>query len=173
MAWRRRASGFQALKDVITVSGQNLQRNFTLKLGTLQETITVSFDPLKGRDIARRDVAEEEVPMPAPKECVASAAGGRIVPPKKIRDVAPIYPVALRGTGTERNGGDGRPHWRWTATSTDISVVGDAHPELAHCGDRGGARLALTQTLLNCQPVEVTMTITTNFKGDADRASAR
>ena len=45
--WPRgdRASGFQEVKDVITISGQNLQRNVALKLGTLQETITVSFDP--------------------------------------------------------------------------------------------------------------------------------
>ena len=40
-ASRSKGMGFQSLKDTVTVSGQNLQRNYTLKLGTLQETITV------------------------------------------------------------------------------------------------------------------------------------
>ena len=33
--------GFQSLKDSIAVSGRNLQRSYTLKLGTLQETVNV------------------------------------------------------------------------------------------------------------------------------------
>ena len=36
--------GFQPLKDGVTVSGQNVQRNYTLKLGTLQETINIVDD---------------------------------------------------------------------------------------------------------------------------------
>ena len=105
----------------------------------------------------------KEVPMPAPKECVPSSAGGRIVPPKKIRDVAPIYPVALRGTGTGgtvvmegRIGMDGYVG--------DIRLIGDAHPELTHSAIAAVRDWRFTQTLLNCQPVEVTMTITTTFR---------
>jgi hypothetical protein len=158
--------GFQTLEDVITISGRNLQRNIALKLGTLQETITVGFSP---SDKAVDDRAPQppprvkEGPMPAPKECVASAAGGRIVPPRKIRDVSPVYPVALRGTGTAgtvlmegRIGLDGY--------IGDIRIIGDAHPELVHAAIAAVRDWRYTQTLLNCQPVEVTMTITTNFK---------
>ena len=77
--------------------------------------------------------------------------------------MAPIYPVALRGTGTGgtvvmegRIGLDGY--------IGDIRVIGDAHPELAHSAIAAVRDWRFTQTLLNCQPVEVTMTITTNFK---------
>ena len=74
----------------------------------------------------------------------------------------PVYPVALRGTGTGgtvvmegRIGLDGY--------IGDIRIIGDAHPELAHSAIAAVRDWRFTQTLLNCQPVEVTMTITTNF----------
>lgn len=161
-----RGLGFQEVKDVITISGRNLQRNIALKLGTLQETITVTFNPAEGPGDARAPQPAprvKEVELKAPKECVASSAGGQIVPPKKIRDVAPIYPVALRGTGTSgtvvmeaRIGTDGYVN--------DIRLIGDAQPELAHSAIAAVRDWRYTQTLLNCQPVEVTMTVTTNFK---------
>ncbi len=160
-----RALGFQEVKDVIGISGRNLQRNVALRLGSLQETIFVSFDPAeKAGDRAPQAAARiKEVPMPAPKECVPSSAGGRIVPPKKIRDVAPIYPVALRGSGTGgtvvmegRIGLDGYVG--------DIRIISEEHPELTHSAIAAVRDWRFTQTLLNCQPVEVTMTITTTFR---------
>jgi beta-lactamase regulating signal transducer with metallopeptidase domain len=160
-----RGIGFQEVKDVVSISGRNLQRDIALKLGTLQETITVTFNPAEGPgDVRAPQPAPrvKEVELKAPKECVASSAGGQIVPPKKIRDVAPIYPVPLRGTGTSgtvvmeaRIGTDGYVN--------DLRLIGDAHPELAHAAIAAVRDWRYTQTLLNCQPVEVTMTVTTNF----------
>ena len=122
--------GFQPVKDTVTLAGQNLQRNITLKVGSLTETITVGFST---SDVAAGDQKPptiKEVPARARQECVASAAGGQIVPPRKLRDVYPQYPAALRGTGTggivvmqARLGVDGYVR--------DIQIVGDAHPELA------------------------------------------
>lgn len=161
-----RSIGFQDLKDAVAISGRNLQRNITLKLGTLQETITVSFNPADpGGDSRSPQPAAQvkEVPMPAPKECAASASGGQILAPRKIRNMNPVYPAALRGTGTGgtvlmegRIGLDGYVG--------DIRIIGDAHPELAQAAIAAVREWRYTQTLLNCQPVEVTMTITTNFK---------
>jgi protein TonB len=101
--------------------------------------------------------------MKAPKECVASSSGGRIVPPKKIRDVAPMYPVALRGSRTAGTvemeatiGTDGYVN--------DIRVTGDAHPELVHSAIAAVRDWRFTPTLLNCQPVEVTMTVSATFR---------
>jgi beta-lactamase regulating signal transducer with metallopeptidase domain len=161
-----RALGFKEIKDVIVVSGRNVQRNVALTIGSLQETITVGFDPNeRAADNRAPQQAPrlKEVPMPAPKECVPTSAGGRIVPPKKIRDVVPIYPVALRGTGTggtvvmeARIGTDGYVN--------DLRVIGDAHPELVDSAITAVRDWRYTQTLLNCQPIEVTMTVTTNFR---------
>jgi len=156
--------GFQSLKEAITVSGQNLQRNYTLKLGTLQETVTLAFNP---RDTA----AEPANDTPSlgklyevkKSECVASTEGGRIKPPKKIRDARPYYPTALRGAWTEgtvkmkaRIGLDG--------FVADVALVGDAQPDLAQSAIAAVREWRYTETLLNCAPVEVTMDVTVNFE---------
>jgi TonB family protein len=160
-----KAIGFQALKDAIAVKGQNLQRSYSLKLGTLQETITVRFDPnaTPNKNAPEKPPVVREVPMPARKECIAVPSGGQIRPPRKVRDVVPRYPRALEGTGTEgvvvmqaRIDREG-----YTA---DISVVGDAQPDLAQAAIDAVRDWRFTETLLNCQPVDVTMTITTNFR---------
>ena len=157
--------GFQGLKDVVTVSGQNLQRNYTLKLGTLQETIIVTDD---GREHGAPAVKERTTPPRG--ECAASGVGGQIKPPKKIRDVAPIYPASLRGTGTTsvvqlkgRIALDGY--------LTDISVEGEAHPEMASSAVAALREWQFTETLLNCQPVDVVMNISVTFKGMGSSAT--
>jgi TonB family protein len=165
-ALHARALGFQEVKDAVTIAGRNVQRSVALKLGKLEETIFVSFDPTeKAADNAAPQPAPriKEVAMPAAKECTPSSAGGRIVPPKKIRDVAPIYPAALRGTGTggtvvmeARLGVDGYV--------TDIRVIGEAHPELTHSAIAAVRDWRFTPTLLNCQAVEPAITITTSFR---------
>jgi beta-lactamase regulating signal transducer with metallopeptidase domain len=164
-AFAARGLGFQTFEDNIAVAGQNLQRHVALKLGRLQETINVDFNPTDAGSSDERAPAAvvKEVPMPARKECVPSSSGGRIVPPRKIRDVWPIYPVALRGTGTEgtvvlegRIGVDGYVG--------DIHVVGDAHPELAQSAITAVRQWRFTETLLNCTPAEPLMMITTTFK---------
>jgi hypothetical protein len=72
--------------------------------------------------------------------------------------------VNLRGTGTNatvvlqgRIALDG--------FITDISVVGDAHPDFANAAITAVREWYYSETLLNCAPVEPGMTITTNFKG--------
>ena len=156
--------GFQPIKDVLTINRQNAQRDFTLKVGTLQETIHIRVD---ANDAGRQNppdtpVVSAEVPMPARKECVASPEGGRIVPPKKVRDVKPYYPTALRGTGTEgtvqlqaRIGSDGYV--------AEVSVIGDAQPDLAQSAVAAVREWRYTETLLNCTPVDVMMNVTVNF----------
>ncbi len=83
-----------------------------------------------------------------------------------MRDFAPTYPVNLRGTGTSgavvmqgRIALDGY--------ITDIRVVGDAHPDLANAAVAAVREWHYSETLLNCAPVEVGMTITANFKSTA------
>jgi beta-lactamase regulating signal transducer with metallopeptidase domain len=160
-----RGNGFQPIKDVLTVAGQNLQRNYGLKLGTLQETITVSFTPAEASRQPVQDTPTLGKPFtpPAKRECVASPEGGRIVPPKKIRDAYPYYPSALRGTWSEgtvvmeaRIGLDGYV--------ADVRIIGEAQPDLAQSAIAAVREWRFTETLLNCAPVDVMMTVTVNFK---------
>jgi beta-lactamase regulating signal transducer with metallopeptidase domain len=154
-----KGNGFRVTNDTVAISGQNLQRNYTLRIGTLAETVTVRDS---GGETKPSTIRERLTP---PKtECVASDAGGQIKPPKKLRDFAPIYPASLRGSGTAgvvilsgRIGLDGY--------ITDINVLREVHPELASAAVFAVREWAYSETLLNCQPVEVGMTITVNFEG--------
>lgn len=160
-----RGNGFQPLKDVLSVAGQNLQRNYGLKLGTLQETVSLRFNP---GDAAANDLAKDtptvgKTFVAKPIECAPSPDGGRIVPPKKVRDASPYYPSSLRGVWTEgtvkmqaRIGLDGYV--------ADVTIVGDAQPDLALSAVAAVREWQFTQTLLNCVPVEVTMDVTVNFE---------
>jgi hypothetical protein len=154
-------AGFRAFSENITLSGQNLQRSYTLSIGTLQETINVVDD---GRD--PKPSAIRERPSPPPVECAPSAAGGQIKPPKKLRDFAPTYPASLRGTGI---GGTVVLKARIALDGylTDISVEREIHPDLANASVAAVREWMYTQTLLNCEPVSVGMTITVNFTAAA------
>jgi beta-lactamase regulating signal transducer with metallopeptidase domain len=57
--------GFQPLKDAVNVGSQNMQRNYTLRIGTLQETINV-VDNLNDP----RPSTFKERPAPKKVECV-------------------------------------------------------------------------------------------------------
>ena len=160
-------SGFAPLKETVALDGSNPRRRFALRIGSIQETINVQFSPgpapAGSSDDRPSSPVEREVPMPPPSGCVATATGGRIVPPKKIKDVAPQYPPQLRGTDTEgtvvmmaKIGPDGYVN--------DVQPVGSPHPDLANAAMAAVREWRFTQTLLNCTPVEVTMTVTTTFK---------
>ncbi len=158
-----KVNGFQSIKDVLTVTNQSLQRNYTLKLGTLQETITLRFSTADTSTATSDAVTVGKAVQANKRECVASPDGGRIVPPKKLRDASPYYPSSLRGAWTEgtvklraRIGVDGYV--------ADVSVVGDAQPDLAQSAIAAVREWLYTETLLNCTPVEVMMDVTVNFQ---------
>jgi hypothetical protein len=154
-----KGAGFQPLKDVVTITGQNLQRSYTLKLGMLQETINVVDDGRAGDE--RPSVVREIVPKV--QACTPAVTGGHIRPPKKIRDYPPVFPASLRGTGVNATVVmEGRI--ALDGYVTDIKVLGDAHPELASAAIAAVREWKFTQTLLNCEPADVLMTITVNFK---------
>lgn len=162
-SFEAQGSGFQAIKDVLTVGGQNLQRSYTLKLGRLQETITLGFSPDDASQPVNDTPLLGKLYVAKKAECVPSPDGGRIVPPKKIRDAHPYYPSSLRGAWTEgvvkleaRIGVDGYV--------AEVRLVGDANPDLAQSAIAAVREWRYTETLLNCAPVEVTMNVTVNFE---------
>jgi beta-lactamase regulating signal transducer with metallopeptidase domain len=163
-AFEARGMGFQSVKEVLAVGGQNVQRSYTMKIGTLQETITLAFNP---RDTANQPVNDTpalgKLYEVKKAECVASPGGGQIKPPKKIRDARPYYPSALRGVWAQgtvkmeaRIGVDG--------FVADVRLVGDSQPDLAQSAIAAVREWRYTETLLNCAPVEVTMNVTVNFE---------
>jgi TonB family protein len=158
-----RIPGFESLKDSVRLAGQNVRRDLTLSLGKLVETITITGGPsaAPGNNAPSRQLDRSGFER-ALKECTASPVGGRVRPPRKIKDVKPVYPAALQEAGVEGTvvlkgtvGTDG--------TFRELQVVKSVHPDLDSAAIDAVKQWQFDGTLLNCVPVEVAINVTVNF----------
>jgi TonB family protein len=146
--------GFKKLRQTLELrQASDWTLDLTLPLGTVQETITVS-----GRRLT---------PAGAPRQAGAAApvrVGGNVRPPRKLRDVRPVYPETLREAGVEGIvsleaviGKDG-------ATASVRALSARVHPELAKAAIDAVRQWRFDPTLLNGQPVDVVMTVSVEFR---------
>ena len=168
-------AGFRPVRDRLAVSGALLTRHFTFEVGTLQETITVTGSPRASAaapSIATREVRSAAELRSRFEEALARcnpsgsnpAVGGNIRPPRKIRDVRPVYPEGLRGAGVGGEvrldaliGVDGRVREVQPAAGQAVD------PELIAATTDAVRQWEFDGTLLNCVPVEVTMVVSVSF----------
>lgn len=154
--------GFKSVVSVITVSsGTAAVQSIVLPIGSLSETITVNCSP-ESFSVLRALFPVLSAQAPSTPVRV----GGSIREPKKIRDVRPTCPATapegdhvVKLTGTI--GPDG--------TITDVmpsQVDGgvDAPADLVTASLEAVRQWAFTPTLLNRQPVEVTIDVTITFR---------
>lgn len=150
-------AGFQPYRTSIQVGSRPAQQTVTLQVGSLTETVTVS-----GVGAGPRGELIEPT-LPDTSGCVATAEGGRIAPPTKLRDVPAAYPSLLHETNVAghvtldaRVGTDGTPR--------EVRVVVPAqHPDFDAAAVDAVRQWRFSPTLLNCVPVEVSMTVHVNF----------
>jgi TonB family protein len=131
-----------------------------LQVGSLQETIVVIDDGGSTEPRVR------EIPRGAritAEPCSASSVGGRIVPPKKVKDVRPQYPQNQRGANAlgavalvARIGTDG--------LIKEVRVVMEGNADLDQAAVAAVRQWEFTPTFLNCVPVEVNMNVSVMFK---------
>lgn len=146
--------GFATLHEDVSIGpGQDVRRPIALKLGSLEETITVS-------DSGPAREAKPGLPFTPfdPGGCRATV-GGNIRAPKKLQDRAPQYP----------SGGSEGTVVMDAVIGTDgyvknIEVREGADSDLAYAAVTAVREWRFSQTILNCTPVEVDMKITTNFR---------
>jgi beta-lactamase regulating signal transducer with metallopeptidase domain len=155
-----RHAGFSRITHTLSLDeGSFVQQQVALSLGTLQESVNVTGSSNvaapspQGRDTV-------SVPRPSPPSCTPSAGGGHIVPPLKIRDVRPVYPVGgveapMTITLEARIDFDGQVR--------DVRALTAAPPALTRAAADAVARWEFTPTLLNCERVEVQMTVNVTF----------
>lgn len=173
-AFESRTPGFATVRETLQVNG-DLTRRVELRVGLLQETVTVSdqvtpaaapVDPAVARQ--RAEAMQQRWAEKVSREealCAPTAAPvkpGTIFPPVKIADVRPEYPEHLKAA---RTGGavtmdasiglDG--------TVREVTNVKGAHPDLEQAAARAVSQWRFTPTRLNCRPVEVQMHVTTHF----------
>ncbi len=168
--------GFESFKEELRVAG-NVRRNLELQVGSLQETITVTgggkpSEPLSSEAMALRALEARtrflEFEKRGKAPCaggVAGPMGGNIMPPRKLLDKRPVYPEHLREakidgvvTMDALIGTDG--------TVRDVKDVKGPHPDLEASAVEAVRQWAFSQTMLNCEPIEVRMRVTTNFKSE-------
>jgi len=172
--------GFAIFKDTISIIGRDLDRTIALRVGSLEETITVtssvSAAPASAgqqaeaqreeqRKIDQRKAAAPGRQREALEKCagtVAGPIGGQILPPLRLTSVNPRYPENLRTAGVDGVvtlealiGTDGNIQ--------DVRAISSPHPDLAAAAIEAVRQWQFTPTLLNCVPVEVPMKVTTRF----------
>jgi TonB family protein len=169
--------GFAAVTGKIVVTGQDVQRDLKLDVGSLQETITVGagagwpppppVDPVEAE--ARKAKFEEMRARLAKSVCGGGGTptntpriGGNIRVPMKLRDMRPVYPASLAATGTS-----GTVLLRAVidpeGNVNEVVVQSATNPEFATSAINAVRQWQFSQTLLNCQTIEVTMNVAVNF----------
>jgi TonB family protein len=163
-----RLPGFSTFKGKVTVT-TDVQRDLTMELGTVQETITISAGPSTAASavVAAAPAARARRPLPdcgsAQRADGRVVVGGNIRAPVKLLDVRPVYPPHLGAMGAGgavvlkgRIGIDGRVE--------DLKVVSTAHQDLASAAVDAVSRWEFDATLLNCTPIATAITINVNFE---------
>lgn len=159
--------GFASFSGKVTVAEQNVQRDLTLDVGSLQETITVrtSRTAPSGGIVDASKPALPKRPLPDCGSTTASTGlriGGNIRPPHKLKDVRPVYPSHLASQGVEgtvvlkaRIGTDG--------FVDEVSVVSAPHADLGQAATDAVRLWEFDETLLNCKPIAVSMKVNVTF----------
>jgi hypothetical protein len=149
--------GFETYQQKLTLNGDDVTREITLRIGSLEEMITVTNNPTGVTPVP----GERSAPLPA--TCGPSTnttrIGGQIRTPRKIRHVAPIYPQGSAAGMVKIDaviGVDG--------FVKETKVTNDAPSALASAAVDAVQQWEFDPTLLNCQAVDVRMAVTVDFR---------
>jgi TonB family protein len=162
-AFEVRVLGFEPVKDRVSIGvGESRHKDVALKVSTLQENITVT-GARRDRPDTRSMQGVESVPRRRPwRPCPNPAVGGCIDPPVKLKDVRPLYPASLVGSGIEGTvviegllGTDGR--------MKDMRVVSSSHPAFERSALDAVGAWEFTPTLLNGRTIDVRINVNVNF----------
>jgi len=154
------ASGFSPYQERLTIGGAAAQREMVLEPAPVAETITVSADGVpRAGDIRTRGVTEPCTP-PVDSQTL-SPVGGQLRPPRMLSHPQPTFPNHLRNAqfdGTVRLVGRIGTDGRLTSVVTE-----SGHPDLAVAVEDAVRDWTWQEALLNCEPVEIGVTITVTF----------
>jgi TonB family protein len=160
--------GFQSQRSNLTLNGDQIDREIMMRVGTLQETVTVRGPSAGETTTASQQMQEKRRQAGLTAPCVAAAGstvGGNIRPPMKVRHVRPVYSAALSDANVSGTvameamiGVDG--------SVRDVTVTTPAHPALDAAAVDAVKQWQFTETLLNCVPIEVAMTVTVSFRSE-------
>jgi TonB family protein len=150
-----RIAGFRALRQPFELrEAGDWDRAVMLQVGDLSETVVVR---------SSRGSVPKPVDAAAPRQPAPVRVGGNVRPPRKIRDVRPVYPPSMREAGLTGVvpieaviGRDG------TVASVRV-LSAPVHPDLAIAAVDAVRQWRFTPTLLNGVAVDVVMTVSVRF----------
>jgi TonB family protein len=156
--------GFAAFQGTLTVAGQSLQQDVTMEVGSLMETITVAnsrSNPATAVVTSAPAFAKRPIP-PCASSTTGPAIGGHVRPPRKVKDVRPLYSADLARQGIE---GTVLLQARINIEGNvdEVTVVSTPNSELASAAIDAVKQWEFDATLLNCVAVPVNMKVTVNF----------
>ncbi len=158
--------GFARLFRRISLeAGERIDEELVLELGSVEETITVT-DTGGSPSVARTiSAATRERYLQNRNQ------GGTIAPPIKIRDVAPVYPASVRGSGFEGKvvldgliTTDGTVEVLQILAPVDPETMTTVYPDLARAAVEGIGGWRYEPTLLHGVPVDTRITISVTFR---------
>lgn len=158
-----RLPGFANVQRTLTMTGQDVEEDIKLQVGSLEEVITVTDDGVGALGTGSvREVRARPLP-PCNASTTDERVGGNIRPPVKIRDVRPLYPPSLRASKAQ-----GEVKMKGVV-GTDgfiktLDVISTPHPDLAAAATDAVRQWAFDSTLLNCVPIEVSLDVSVTFK---------
>ena len=154
--------GFATLRGTVTLRGANAQRDLVLKIGSLQETITVTGPGTRPSPPRSASSRPPRRPDPTCTGVPAGGMGGNIRAPHKLVDVKPIYPQQLY----EQNIGGTVVLQAQIDTEGrigSVEVVTPAHPDLNAAAIEAVRQWEFDSTILNCSKIEVPMKVNVTF----------
>ena len=141
-----------------------MQRDVTLEVGSLEETIMVVARPNPaGQTPSTSSVPRSPLVRRTNEGCTPAATGGSLRPPRKLRDVKPAYPAAMEAMRAEAvvlmqatidKSGD----------VSEVQVTSPAQTDFDAAAVEAVRQWQFDSTLLNCEPVDVQMKVTAAFK---------
>ena len=144
--------GFRALRQEFELTAaRDWDRAITLQVGDLRETVTV------------RESRTAAGASPVAQSASPVRVGGNIRAPRKIVDVRPVFPPAMRAAGREgvvpieaTIGVDG-------SVSSVRVLSAQVHPDFVLAAVDAVRQWRFTPTLLNGAPVDVVITVSVRF----------
>jgi len=91
-------------REGLNIAGEQVRIDAVMRIGSVEETITVIDTPYGPRsNPSVREYANVRINH-WPDPCATSTKGGCIRPPRKIKDVRPVYPAGSAGGSVELQG---------------------------------------------------------------------
>jgi beta-lactamase regulating signal transducer with metallopeptidase domain len=163
--------GFEIFRQNLRLSGEDVARTITMSIGSLSEVVVVSNAAENEPSAAPKQAqvgGRGSNPPCAPGTGAANAGRGGILPlriggqirqPTKIKHVSPVYPQGAPSGIVRLN----------TVIGTDgfvkeLIVTSSAAPALALAAENAVRQWQFTETMLNCVPVDVRMSVVVEFK---------